>query len=70
MKTLLELSLGQGVPVINGLCFGPVSGSDVPVLGGKLARSATNMVSMVRQGGKESFTGESPSLTFVDSIVN
>lgn len=53
VKTLLELSLSLKVPVVNGLCFRPVSSEE---LGRKLARGAIHMAS-VGEGKKEAYTG-------------
>lgn len=58
MKTLLDLSLDMQVPIVNGLCFSRGSAGDLAALSAKLAASATDMAAM-REGGKESYTGES-----------
>lgn len=54
MKTLLDLSLET--PLVNGLCFSQVFGSDLTSLSERLAVSAVNMGALV-QAGLNSYEG-------------
>lgn len=68
VKTLLELSLSLKVPVVNGLCFRAVSEGDAGVRGAKLAKGAVHM-SSVREGTKDTYTGERLNPIIAESCV-
>lgn len=57
VSSMLEISLKNKVPVVNGLCFSQVMGGDLLKLSERLAYSAANMGAL-KSAGSDSYAGE------------